>query len=60
MAKQENVYWPSSEETNIVPVEITDEVKSSMLQYSMSVLVGRALPDVRAYEFFFIRRLFKR
>lgn len=47
MAKQEKVYWPSSEETNIVPVEITDEVKTSMLQYSMSVLVGRALPDVR-------------
>ena len=45
MAKQENVYWPSSEETNIVPVEITDEVKQSMLQYSMSVLVGRALVD---------------
>ena len=47
MAKQENVYWPSNEETNIVPVEIVDEVKSSMIQYSMSVLVGRALPDVR-------------
>ena len=47
MSKQEKVYWPSSEETNIVPVEITDEVKQSMLQYSMSVLVGRALPDVR-------------
>ncbi len=47
MAKQEKVYWPSDEETNIVPVEITDEVKQSMLQYSMSVLVGRALPDVR-------------
>ncbi len=47
MAKQEKVYWPSSEETNILPVEITDEVKQSMLQYSMSVLVGRALPDVR-------------
>ena len=47
MAKQEKVYWPQSEETNIVPVEITDEVKQSMLQYSMSVLVGRALPDVR-------------
>ena len=47
MAKQENVYWPSSEETSILPVEIVDEVKSSMLQYSMSVLVGRALPDVR-------------
>ncbi len=47
MAKQENVYWPESEQTNIVPVEITDEVKQSMLQYSMSVLVGRAIPDVR-------------
>lgn len=47
MAKQEKVYWPSSEETNIVPVEIVDEIKGSMLQYGMSVLVGRALPDVR-------------
>ena len=47
MAKQENVYWPSDEETKIVPVEIVDEVKNSMLQYSMSVLVGRAIPDVR-------------
>ena len=47
MAKQENVYWPESEQTNIVPVEITDEVRQSMLQYSMSVLVGRAIPDVR-------------
>lgn len=47
MAKQEKVYWPENENTNIVPVEIVDEVKSSMLQYGMSVLVGRALPDVR-------------
>ena len=47
MAKNENVYWPSDEETNIQPVEIVDEVKQSMLQYSMSVLVGRAIPDVR-------------
>lgn len=47
MAKQENVYWPSDSETNIKPVEIVDEIKSSMLQYSMSVLVGRAIPDVR-------------
>lgn len=47
MAKHENVYWPDSNETNIVPVEIVDEVKQSMLQYSMSVLVGRAIPDVR-------------
>ncbi len=47
MAKQEKVFWPESEDTNIVPVEIVDEVRSSMLQYGMSVLVGRALPDVR-------------
>ena len=47
MAKQENVYWPSDAETNITSVEIVDEVKQSMLQYSMSVLVGRAIPDVR-------------
>ena len=48
MAKtQEKVIWPADEETNIQPVEIVDEVRNSMLQYSMSVLVGRALPDVR-------------
>ena len=47
MAKHENVYWPEDSETNIQKVEIVDEVKQSMLQYSMSVLVGRAIPDVR-------------
>ena len=47
MAKHELQRWPSDEETKIVPVEITDEARTSMLQYSMSVLVGRALPDVR-------------
>ncbi len=47
MAKQEKVYWPESDSTNIVPVEIVDEVKGSMLQYGMSVIVGRALPDIR-------------
>ena len=47
MAKQENIHWPEDELTNIRPVEIVDEIKTSMLQYSMSVLVGRALPDVR-------------
>ncbi len=47
MPKQENIYWPEDERTNIKPVEIVDEVKTSMLQYSMSVLVGRAIPDVR-------------
>ena len=45
--KQENIRWPETEETNVQPVEIVEEVRSSMLQYGMSVLVGRALPDVR-------------
>ena len=31
----------------IVPVDIGDEIKKSMLDYSMSTLVNRALPDVR-------------
>jgi DNA gyrase subunit A len=32
---------------NIVPVNIEDELKQSYLDYAMSVIVGRALPDVR-------------
>lgn len=35
---------PSSQ---ILPVNIEDELKQSYLDYSMSVIVGRALPDVR-------------
>ena len=31
----------------ITPVNIEDELKSSYLDYAMSVIVGRALPDVR-------------
>ncbi|WP_069096578.1 DNA gyrase subunit A [Mesomycoplasma ovipneumoniae] len=32
---------------NIVPIKIEDEMKVSFLDYSMSVIVSRALPDVR-------------
>lgn len=31
----------------IIPVNIEDELKQSYLDYAMSVIVGRALPDVR-------------
>jgi len=31
----------------VVPVNIEDELKTSYLDYAMSVIVGRALPDVR-------------
>src|SRR6202008_1055163 len=32
---------------SMVPVNIEDEMKRSYLDYAMSVIVGRALPDVR-------------
>ncbi len=32
---------------NIVPINIRDEMKRSYIDYAMSVIVGRALPDVR-------------
>jgi len=35
------------EENNIEVVSIEEEVKRSYLEYSMSVIVGRALPDIR-------------
>lgn len=31
----------------IIPVNIEEEMKKSYLDYAMSVIVGRALPDVR-------------
>jgi DNA gyrase subunit A len=31
----------------LVPVNIEDEMKTSYMDYSMSVIIGRALPDVR-------------
>ena len=34
-------------DVNVVPVNIEDEMKKSYLEYSMSVIVGRALPDIR-------------
>jgi len=36
-----------TQKEKIVPICIEDEMKNSYLDYSMSVIVGRALPDVR-------------
>ena len=33
--------------SDITPINIEEELKSSYLDYAMSVIVGRALPDVR-------------
>ena len=43
--KQPNLYNTQNEK--IVPVFIEQEMKTSYLNYAMSVIVGRALPDVR-------------
>ena len=32
---------------NLIPINIEDEMKRSYLDYAMSVIVGRALPDIR-------------
>ncbi len=31
----------------MLPVDIEDEMRKSYLDYAMSVIIGRALPDVR-------------
>ena len=33
--------------SQVLPVEITEELKQSFINYAMSVIVDRALPDVR-------------
>jgi len=38
---------PTSELSDISPISIVEEMKTSYLDYAMSVIVARALPDVR-------------
>jgi len=38
---------PSSGDRDIAPISIVDEMKTSYLDHAMSVIVSRALPDVR-------------
>lgn len=48
MDQHENLPENGSERTgNIVPVNIEEQMKMAYIDYSMSVIVGRALPDVR-------------
>ena len=35
------------QDPNIRPISVAEEVKNSFLDYSMSVIIARALPDVR-------------
>ena len=43
----ENTTPPSDRHGGIAPIAIEDELKRSYLDYAMSVIVSRALPDVR-------------
>ncbi len=36
-----------AEGEKIIPINIEDEMRSAYIDYSMSVIVSRALPDVR-------------
>ena len=36
-----------AEGERLIPINIEDEMKSAYIDYSMSVIVSRALPDVR-------------
>jgi DNA gyrase subunit A len=42
-----DVEAPAEESGRIEPVDIQVEMQRSFLDYAMSVIVGRALPDVR-------------
>lgn len=37
----------SSDRQNVIPINIEDEMRGAYIDYSMSVIVSRALPDVR-------------
>ena len=37
----------TSDVNRIIPVNIEEQMKTAYIDYSMSVIVGRALPDVR-------------
>ncbi len=47
MAKYDQFDTSSYENQVIVPVDLEKEMKEAYIDYSMSVIVGRALPDVR-------------
>ena len=38
---------PAPPSGNLVPINIEDEMRRSYVDYAMSVIIGRALPDVR-------------
>ena len=47
MANPPDTLPPGAPDSDITPISIEDEMRSSYLDYAMSVIVSRALPDVR-------------
>ena len=39
--------YKMEQNNKVLPIEIASEMKKSYIDYAMSVIVGRALPDVR-------------
>ena len=47
MLEEEEKHELEGIDTGIHPVDVVDEVRKSFLDYAMSVIVSRAIPDVR-------------
>lgn len=47
MADDQTSLEPSSDRRGIFPINIEDEMRGAYIDYSMSVIISRALPDVR-------------
>ncbi len=47
MSKKEDISVPKENKLNVIPVDIVSEMKVSFIDYAMSVITDRALPDVR-------------
>ncbi len=47
MSDEDKEIGPSGSGQNIIPINIEDEMRGAYIDYSMSVIISRALPDVR-------------
>ena len=45
--EENNILQETNDYNRIIPVNIEEQMKTAYIDYSMSVIVGRALPDVR-------------
>ena len=48
MAKKDQVVDIPEKDENITEIDVSDEMRGSFLEYAVSVIYARALPDARA------------